>query len=159
MHKLIFIILIFIPALSFAENLVGTIVPPYPAGFTRESSACISEPYHPERICDFAIEVISMKDELRLLLEKSAPTIEPKKARWQILDWMPYPRTSSNERVVFAMCERNDNPDKTVIAVVKHKDAEWYTDVVAAFIANLAKGRFEAADTAGIRCINEGWGL
>jgi hypothetical protein len=159
MHRLISIILILIPALSFAKDLVGTIVPPYPADFTRESSACISGPSQPERICDFAIEVISMKDELRLLLEKSAPTIAPKKARWQILDWIPYPRTSSNERVVFAMCERNDNPDQTIIAVVKHKDAEWYTDVVAAFIANLAKGRFEATDTTGIRCINEGWGL
>lgn len=135
-----------------AGGLTGTSVPPVPTGWKDQGGACISG-------CDYSIGVLEKSDQLILYIGKSVTRIDPKKARWLITDQMPYPKTPSGFEVVYSLCERNGNPDETIIAVVKTIDAEWYTTVRFAYRANPSTGRFEKISTKGVRCLNDGWGV
>ncbi|NTV94482.1 MAG: hypothetical protein HGA75_03595 [Thiobacillus sp.] len=152
-------IFILIPNLALGGSLIGTVVPPYPHGVESKGGACISDPAAPERSCAFGIELMRENGSLYLYLQKTAPQVEPNKPRWLILDRMPYPRTKPGEDVIFAMCELDGKPDQSLIAVVRRDDTEWHTAITKAFRGNLVKERFERTSTAGIRCVNQGWGI
>jgi len=138
-----------------ANDITGTFVPTYPEGWKDHGGACIGL----DNRCDYSIGVLEKDKQLILYFGKSAPRSDPKKARWLITDQMPYPKAPAGFQVVYGDCERDGRPDKTIIAVVKTTDTEWYTTVHFAYRANLNTGRFEKTPINGIRCINIGWGL
>ena len=137
---------------SKANDIIGTIVPPYPEKWRDQGGACIAS-------CDYSIGVLEKSNRLFLYFGKSAPRTDPKKARWLVTDQMPYPKTPPGFQVVYGLCERDGKPDDTIIAIVKTTDAEWYTTVRSAYRANFNTGRFEKISTKGVRCQNEGWGV
>lgn len=143
----------------FGADLSGTFVPPFPDGMKEESAACIASALGPERVCDYSIGLLRTPGGLLFYLGKSAPRVDPKNPRWLIMDQMPFPEKSKGEEVVYGMCERNGAIDQTILAVAKREDAELYTKVRVAYRANLKTERFEAIPTAGIACVDDGWGL
>lgn len=142
-----------------ANDITGTIVPPFPEGWKDHGGACISSSLGPNNNCDYSIGVLERPGQLILYIGKSAPRIDPKKARWLVTDQMPYPKAPTGFQVVYSFCERDGKPDETIIAIVKTTDTEWYTTVRLAYRANLSTGRFEKTSTKGVRCLNEGWGV
>ena len=142
-----------------AGDLTGTIVPPFPDGWKYQGGACVASSLGIERSCDYSIGVVEKDNHLVLYFGKSAPRIDPKKARWLVSDQMPYPEAPSGFHVVYGLCERNGKPDETIIAIVKTTDTEWSTVVRSAYRANLDTGRFEKTYIKGLRCRNEGWGV
>jgi hypothetical protein len=142
-----------------ATEIIGSIVPPFPEGWKDEGGACISNTLGSERICDYSIGILRKDGELVLYFGKSAPRIEPEKARWHVIDRMPYPKISKTQQVVLGNCERDGKHDGAIIAIVKRTDTEWYSIVQNAYKANFITGRFEKISAKGIRCINEGWGV
>jgi len=142
-----------------ATNLIGSIVPPYPVEWKSQGGACIGGSLGIERSCDYSIGIIEKSGQLHMYFGKSAPRIDPKKARWFVTDQMLYPKTPAGFHVVYGLCERDGKSDETIIAIVKTTDTEWYTNVKSAYRANLSTGRFEKTSIKGIRCVNEGWGV
>jgi len=151
--------LVLIANACLAGDITGSIVPPFPEGWKDQGGACIGSSLGHDKICEYSIGVVEEGSQLVLYIGKSAPRIDPKKARWLVTDQMPYPKTPAGLRVVFADCERDGRPDETIIAIVKTTDTEWYNTVRSAFRANLTTGRFETTSTKGVRCRNEGWGV
>lgn len=147
-----FIGLMFLAGSCVANELTGTIVPPFPTGWKDHGGACLDG-------CNYNIGVLEKPGQLILYMGKSAPRVDPKKARWLVTDQMPFPKTPTGFEVVYSLCERNREPDETIIAVVKTIEAEWYTTVKLAYRANLSTGRFEKTTTKGVRCLNDGWGV
>ena len=142
-----------------AGDLIGTIVPPFPEGWRNQGGACIAGGLGIEKSCDYSIGVVEIANQLVLYFGKSAPRIDPKKARWLVTDQMPHPEVPSGFQVVYGLCERNGKPDETIIAIVKTTETEWYTVVRSAYKANFDTGRFEKTSIKGLRCGNDGSGL
>jgi hypothetical protein len=142
-----------------AGDFTGTIVPPFPEEWKDQGGACISGSLGIKRTCDYSIGVVKKDNRLVLYFGKSAPRTDPKKARWLVTDQMPYPEAPSGFQVVYGLCQRNGNPDETIIAIVKTTDTKWYTVIRSAYRANLDTGRFEKVSIKGLRCSNEGWGV
>lgn len=142
-----------------ASNLIGRIVPPYPDEWISQGGACIAGKLGIKRSCDYSIGILKNLDQLHIFFGKSAPRINPKKARWFVTDLMPYPKTPAGFHVVYGFCERDGSPDASIIAVVKTTDSEWFSNVQTAYRANMNTGRFEESSIKGVRCRNEGWGV
>ena len=157
-HAALVICFVAFAGTAVAGDLTGKFVPPYPEGWKDKGGACIADGLGPGKSCDYSIGIVEKNSQLILILGKSAPKINPKKARWLVTDQMPYPKTPQDFHVDFGHCEVNGQLDATIIAIVKTTNTEWYTTVRTAFRANLTTERFEAVPIMGIRCINAGWG-
>lgn len=142
-----------------ADNIVGSIVPPFPDGWKDEVGSCITDNFGHDNICEYSIGIVKEASQLILYIGRATSRIDPKKARWLVTDQMPYPNLPKGFHVVIALCERNGRLDETIVATVKTTDTEWYSIVHSAFRANLTTGRFETTTTKGVRCRNEGWGV
>lgn len=153
------LVLLLFSKACMATNLMGSIVPPFPNGWTEESGACISKSLGVDKMCDYSIGVLRSLNGRVLYIGKSTPQIETNEVHWLVTDQMPFPQTPRGQEVVFSSCELNGELNETIIAVVKVTDTEWYTTVRQAYRANLNTGRFEKISTKGIRCLNEGWGI
>ncbi|HZW13450.1 MAG TPA: hypothetical protein VFF81_09700 [Noviherbaspirillum sp.] len=143
---------------SMAENLVGSIVPPYPEGFRDGGGACISKALGDKNICQYSLGILRRRGEHLLYLGKSAPRIDPKKARWTVTDQLSIKDVPRGHDISFGLCEQNGVQDETILAIVKITDTDWFTNVHSAYKVNLTTERFEKIPTKGIRCLNEGWG-
>jgi len=103
-----------------ANDITGTIVPPFPEGWKDQGGACIGSSLGPNSSCDYSIGVLEKPGQLILYIGKSAPRIDPKKAHWLVTDQIPYPKTPTGFQVVYSLCERDGKPDETIIAIVKN---------------------------------------
>lgn len=141
-----------------AENLVGSVVPPYPQGFRDGGGACISKALGDKDICQYSLGILRRRGAHLLYLGKAAPRTDPKKARWTVTDQLSIKDIPRGHDLSFGLCEQNGVQDETILAVVKITNTDWYTHVHSAYKVNLTTERFEKIPTKGIRCINEGWG-
>ena len=78
-------------------------------------------------------------------------------ALWVVLDAMHVPaRTAS--LVIKGGCQIGGTDDLGVLALVKQEQVEIYTDIRAAWRANLRSRRFEPVAPETVTCVNEGFG-
>lgn len=140
-----------------AENLVGSTVPPYPAGFRDGGGACISRALD-KNVCEYSLGILRKRGAHLLYLGKSAPRIDPKKARWTVTDQLSIKDIPNGHDISFGLCELNGVQDEAILAVVKITNTDWFTHVHSAYKVNLTTERFEKIPAKGIRCFNEGWG-
>lgn len=152
------IALMLLASASNAESLVGSVVPPYPAGFRDGGGACISKALGDKNICDYSLGILRRRGEHLLYLGKSAPRIDPKKPRWTVMDQLSIKDIPRGHDISFGLCEQNGVQDETILAFVKVTNSDWFTNVHSAYKVNLATERFEKIPTKSIRCLNEGWG-
>lgn len=77
---------------------------------------------------------------------------------WTILDAVEIGEVPEGYFPAMMSCEQNGTPSDEIIAVVRDRDAEWFTEVRQAWRANPRTGRLESLPVRGIRCANEGSG-
>jgi hypothetical protein len=94
-----------------------------------------------------------------LTLAKNVTKAGVKKAKWLMVDQMPYPTISKTELLAISTCELNSKRDASIFAVVNQAETEWYTEVQQAYRANIKTGKFETIPSTEVRCMNEGWGV
>jgi hypothetical protein len=145
-----------------ATDLVGRTVPPYPDGLANTSGSCIAGAARGVAgICDYAINVLTDADGTprHLAGSRAAGHDADGHPAWTITDALPFPPLAANELMAIATCEVDGEADETVVAVVRHVDAEWHEAATWARRYDIATEKFVDVPAAGVRCYNEGWGL
>jgi hypothetical protein len=144
-----------VPAVAVADGLVGSTIPPYPAGVLHEQGTCIAD-------CDFSIGILEDASSVPKTLfgARLAGRDESGKARWTVTDALPFPAMPEGFLLALATCEVDGKQDETIVAAVRGSEVEeWLEDVVWARRFDLATGKFVEHASQGVRCLNEGWGL
>lgn len=147
-------------------NLVGRMMPPYPAGLDELQGSCI--PGGPDRtqICDHSIAVLGHRP--------SDPTRQPvsrwivstrnldrdaRQPRWFVTDAVAAPKPRAGYELQIASCRIDRTEAPTVIAFVRHREGEFSRDVRWAWQYDLAAGKLVPVDAKRVDCVNEGAGL
>jgi hypothetical protein len=143
-----------LPAMAAADDLVGSTIPPYPAGLVNEQGACVRE-------CDFSIGILEDASSVpkSLFGARLAGRDDKGRARWTITDVVPYPILPEGYYLAMTTCESDGRKDETIVAVVRGEDTEWLADVLWARRYDLDTQKFVDQPSTGVRCLNEGWGL
>lgn len=151
-----------IPAAALVESLVGSTIPPYPAGLAHEQGACVAQALGSAADeCDFSIGVLedAGSGPTTLFGARLAGRDDAGKARWTITDAVPYPALPNGYLLAIATCETDGRKDETIVAVVRATEAEWLADALWARRYDLGTEKFVDHPNRGVRCLNEGWGL
>jgi hypothetical protein len=144
-----------VPAAALADGLVGSTIPPYPDGVVHEQGACIAD-------CDFSIGILEDSSNVPKTLfgARLAGRDNSGKARWTVTDALPFPAMPEGFLLAMTTCEVDGKQDETIVAAVRGSEVEeWLEDVVWARRFDVATGKFVEHASAGVRCLNEGWGL
>jgi hypothetical protein len=144
-----------VPVAALAGSLVGSTIPPYPAGLVHNQGACITDE------CDFSIGFLEDSSGVPKTLfgARIAGHDDAGRARWTITDAVPYPAMPEDYLLAIATCENDGKSDQTIVAAVRATEAEWLADVVWARRYDLGTEKFVEHPSRGVRCLNEGWGL
>lgn len=142
-----------------AGNLVGTVVPPYPAGLDSKQGTCVSGGAGYEHLCDYAFGILEDENGklLMILGQKHVPGSE-NPVRWLVTDAIAYPAVAEDQYLARGACEVNGEPDDSVIAIVQVVDAESFNKALWARRLDRETGKFVDLSPTGVRCVNEGWG-
>lgn len=144
-----------VPIAALADGLVGSTIPPYPAGVVHEQGACIAD-------CDFSIGILedASSTPKTLFGARLAGRDESGKARWTVTDALPFPALPEGYLLAMSTCEVDGKQDETIVAAVRGSEVEeWLEDVIWASRFDPATGKFVERASTGVRCLNEGWGL
>lgn len=145
-----------IPVAALADGLVGSTIPPFPDGVVHEQQgACIAD-------CDFSIGILGDSSDVPATLygARLAGRDDAGKARWTVTDAVPFPPLPEDYFLALTTCEVDGKKDETIVAAVRGSEVEeWLEDVMWAQRFDVATGKFVEHASAGVRCLNEGWGL
>jgi len=150
-----------LPAAALADGIVGTTVPPYPAGLTSEQGACVAQTLGLASECDFSVGILEDTSSVpkSIVGARLAGRDESGRARWTVTDALPYPVLPEGYFLAIASCETDGKKDETIVAVVRATETEWLADVLWARRYDLGTAKFVEQPLPGVRCLNEGWGL
>jgi hypothetical protein len=152
-----------IPAAALADGLVGSTIPPYPAGLVSEQGACIAGTLgRVARECEFSIGILEDASSIpqTLFSARLAGRDDKGRARWTITDVVPYPVLPEGYFLAMTTCESDGKKDEKIVAVVRaSEEDEWLEDVLWARRYDLDTQKFVEQPIRGVRCLNEGWGL
>ncbi|WP_374334422.1 hypothetical protein [Leeia sp.] len=149
------------PVLSAGDSreLIGTTIPPLPAGWRKDGGMCIASSLGVEQVCAFSLGTLWKGNQRWLYIGRAVAGPQADKPQWQVSDQMASPPAPKGYQVVIVPCQRDGQVAETTVAVVQATSKEWYTRVRVAYRANLTTGRFESIPVQGLRCVNEGAGL
>jgi hypothetical protein len=153
---------VLVPAAVFAEGLVGSTIPPYPAGLLHTQGACIAGALQDAADeCDFSIGILEDPSGLPITLfgARIAGHDDAGRARWTITDALPYPALPEGYLLAIATCESDGKRDEAIVAAVRAAHSEWLADVIWARRYAVGTEKFVEQPSRGVRCLNEGWGL
>lgn len=150
-----------VPVAALAEGLVGSTIPPYPAGLLHQQGACVAGSRGIANECDFSIGILEDSGSVPMTLfgARMAGRDDAGRARWTITDVVPYPALPDGYLLAMTTCETDGKMDETIVAVVRATETEWLTDVLWARRYDLGMEKFVEQPSGGVRCLNEGWGL
>jgi hypothetical protein len=147
-------------SISNPSTLVGTTMPPYPAGLQEGGGACVGASLQPHKICQYAIGYLeNSSGEHQFLVAKKAFAQSEDHTIWSITDVLDYPSVPEGYYLAIGTCSLGTVTDDTISAVIKITDSEWLEHAIWARQLNLATGQFAGIPAATVRCLNEGWGF
>jgi hypothetical protein len=153
---------VLVPAAVLAEGLVGSTVPPYPAGLVEMQGACIAQALQDTAdACDFSIGIFGDSSGVPTILfgARIAGRDDAGRAHWTITDTLAYPALPEGYLLAIASCESEGRRDQTIVAAVRAGETEWLADVIWARRYAPDTEKFVEQSSRGVRCLNEGWGL
>jgi hypothetical protein len=138
-----------------AENLVGSTVPPYPAGLSEREGACIGD--KPGLPCEWGLSVLvnAAGQKIQIVAGSDAKG-QGMQARWLVTDAIPYPKLGKGMNFVMAMCRSGSAGDNSILAVVRDAKREFLPASGWAYRLDRTSGKFVKLDPKGIDCVNEG---
>ena len=144
-----------VPGAALAGSLVGSTIPPYPAGLVHSQGACVAGE------CGFSIGILEDSSGVPKTLfgARIAGHDDAGRARWTITDAVPYPTLPEGYLLAIATCESDGKRDETIVAAVRATQTEWLEGVIWARRYALGAEKFVEHPSRGVRCLNEGWGL
>lgn len=144
-----------------STSLVGSTIPPTPAGLLHRQGACVAHALGNERICEYSVGILEdSKGKPEMFFgARMAGRDKSRKAHWIITDAFPYPTLPERYFLAVATCRVAGKDDSTIIAAVRGVDAEWFRDVLWARRFDLTTGKFVEINTSGVECSNESWEL
>lgn len=164
------------PAGALAGDLIGRIVPPYPAQLRDIGGSCMTLTAGYEHICDYSVGVLAdsapiagsapataANDDasdttIRYVVAGRMAGRDGKQARWLITDAVPYPTAQAGYHLQVSSCRVAGRDDPQVIAVVRGDlEGELLTDVLWARRVDLPAGTFTTLDPKSVDCINEAY--
>ncbi len=150
--------------LADAATLVGRTMPPYPEGLTEVQGVCVPGGEAPERVCDFGLAVLG-----RQFAERSAENVylvasrnadpDARQPQWTITDALAVPAHNADRELQLGGCRLDDEMRSDVVALVRHADGEYATDITWVRRLDIATGRFVEIGLDRVDCINPGYGL
>jgi hypothetical protein len=105
------------------------------------------------------------KDDAYLVLANMAlPRRHPdaKNLSFRITDVLVVPPLEEGQEVAFYCRVKGSKRKRAIVAVIQpdyEKQEEWWKDLLRAWTISLDSGQLAIIDTAGVECVNEGWGL
>lgn len=154
-------------AVAAAEGgLIGTTLPPYPAGLDELQGVCIAGGPSPDRICDYGLQVIGRpatdpnRDATPTQI-LAARNLEPEadQARWRVTDAVAVPKPRKGYALQIGSCRLDRTDGAHIVAFVRHGDREYSRDVLWARRLDIASGKLQPVAIKRVDCINEGLGL
>jgi hypothetical protein len=147
--------------LSFAGELSGIHMPPYPEGLVQHDGSCIRMDQRLESSCPYEFGIL--EDGARIPRVIYVARLEGRdssgKPKWVVLDSFRVPKLPVGYRVALAECSKNGTVDATIVAVVRRDNYKgWLDAVLIAKRFDLAKGTFSDLSLKGVRCKNVGMG-
>ena len=149
-----------------AADLVGKVMPPYPAGLDELGGSCVSDSADPAHVCDYSIGVLATpargtggEPVPRFVVAGQFAGRDGDRAQWRITDALPYPAGRSGYYLQFGTCRVNGRDDPRVAAIVRQHDTstEWLKDVAWAGRLRLPNGRFDVLEARTVDCVNEAY--
>lgn len=149
-------------AVAGQPDVVGKLVPPYPAGLKSNTGSCVGSGMEPDELC--ARSIITLDDDedrtLQFLAAKFVDRVgdEP---RWRITDAVPHPALRRDELVAISTCQRDGVDDAGVLAIIDTgADGASGLDMLPAVRWALRldrkTGKFLRIAPSRVRCYNEG---
>lgn len=149
-----------------AADLVGRVMPPYPAGLDELGGSCVSDSVEPARVCVYSVGVLASPAAVdggepvpRFVIAGQLAGRDGARAQWRITDALPYPTGRPGYYLQFGTCRVNGRDDARVAAIVRQHDTstEWLKDIAWAGRLRLPDARFDVLDARTVDCINEAY--
>jgi hypothetical protein len=139
-----------------AVELIGTQVPPYPAGLTSLNGSCIGELAQGEEVC--AWSVATLNDASGTPIGIYAGRLTGRRSdgtpRWLVTGQLPLPPIAEGYEIQMTTCRRDGIADALLVAVAQFTtDAEYSADVLWAARLEPTDGILVEVGTKGIDCL------
>lgn len=165
MRRITGLVLCLWPVTAMAGELIGQVVPPYPATLQDIGGSCMTLTPGYAHICDYSVGVLADAVEdaadlpvIRWLVVGRMVGRDGTQARWLITDAVAYPKSESGYHLQMGSCRLAGQQDDRVIAVVRDDDqGELLTDVRWARRVELPLGKFTELDPRAVDCLNEAY--
>ncbi len=149
---------------SGAAALIGKTVPPYPDGLEEASGSCVAGGEGLEHACDFGLATIgdraaSGEVSVRYVLASRNIDTAAKQPQWEVTDAVDAPNIDTGYSLQIADCRLNGANGSSLVAVVRHGDKEYSSDVTWARRFDTATGKLSEISLDGVDCVNPGAGI
>ncbi len=147
-----------------AAALIGLTMPPYPKGLTEVQGVCVPGGEAPERVCDFGLAVLGREFAERspanvyLVASRNADP-EAQQPQWTITDALDTPAESAGRELQLGGCRLDGELRSDVVALVRHSDNEYSSDITWVRRLDTATGKFAEIELKRVDCINSGYGI
>ncbi|RYZ73822.1 MAG: hypothetical protein EOP91_04155 [Lysobacteraceae bacterium] len=156
-----------VPAETWAVELIGRTMPPYPDRLQDIGGACVSDSIDPDHVCDYSIAVLGTatsadadaEPQPRYVVAGRMAGRDGAKALWKITDAQPYPEVARGFSWQVGNCRLDKVDDGRVVAIVRQdRQQEYLAEVSWARRLDLVSGKFATLAPSRVDCVNEGYG-
>jgi hypothetical protein len=138
-----------------AQGLVGSIVPPYPAGLSEQEGSCVGD--KPGQPCEWGIGILANAAGKKVQIYAGSDATDGRKdARWRVTDVLPYPTLGKGLDLAVAVCRSGGAEDSAILAVVRNAKREFLQATGWVYRLDRTSGKFVKLSPTGIDCINAG---
>ncbi|HXZ68550.1 MAG TPA: hypothetical protein VEH07_08185 [Alphaproteobacteria bacterium] len=132
---------------------VGTIVPPYPQGLAENEGACVGSG-DALRVCEYSIGILSDASgkPLWILAKHFERYDEAGRPYSLVTDVLAYPHTSGSRVLLLWTCLFRNEPDASVMALVKNPAAQAKPASDWAYKVDLSTGKFVRLNPRDVTC-------
>jgi hypothetical protein len=139
-----------------AAELIGTEVPPYPAGLESLIGSCIGDPLQGEDVCAWSIGTLNDASgaAVGIYAGKSAGHASDGTPHWLVTGHLPLPTLAEGYQVQITTCRLDGVEDPQLVAVARFTtEAEYSSDVSWAARFERKGGTLREIGTKGVDCL------
>jgi len=139
-----------------AAELIGTQVPPYPAGLESLTGTCLGDTAKGEDVCAWSIGTLSDASgaAVGIYAGQSLGHNSDGTPRWLVTGHLPLPKLAEGYEVQITTCRLDGVADAELVAVARFTtEAEYSTDVSWAARFERKGGTLREIGTKGIDCM------
>jgi hypothetical protein len=149
---------------SGAVALIGKTMPPYPDALQNVEGSCVPGGSGLDHACDFGLAVLGTLVEdappvMRYVIASRNTDPAANQPQWQVSDALDAPKIDAGYTLQIAGCRLDGVSAAGIVAVVRHGDAEYSSDVTWARRFDTATGALGEIAVDRVDCVDPGFGL